>query len=246
MVVGIRAVRQIEQKTRTLGKPLPWLRAALCWSPVRYDCATNKQHKLESPSPPHYVAHPILPSQCVNVICCSPFDATPSEYHIPRLNCEHGPSRGGLVVSLAHNNFTNHLPTDNDPRLPYPYKPHPHTSFIMPASAMEIVEATLFNDYEPTPEEISLVVATLTHDEERWRDRHGMFKREGYELRPRLRPGWEPSWTKSGADPMQCEDGEILPVGCFAASSSCHRDRSSGTPQACGRYPRGYWQNSLH
>lgn len=79
---------------------------------------------------------------------------------------------------------------------------------------MEIVQATLINDYEPTPEEVALVVATLTPDEEKWRDRREMLKAEGYELRPRLRPDWKPSWLESGADPLECEDGEMLPVGC--------------------------------
>lgn len=86
-------------------------------------------------------------------------------------------------------------------------------------SAMDIVNATLDDDYEPTPEEISLVVATLSDGEREWRDRHGMLKLEGYELRPRLRPGWTPSWFESGADPMKCEDGELLPVSCLVARS---------------------------
>ena len=83
----------------------------------------------------------------------------------------------------------------------------------MSASVREIVSATITNDYVPTPEEVALVVATLSPDEERWRDRHSMLKLEGYELRPRLRPGWKPSWIESGADPLECEDGELLPVG---------------------------------
>jgi len=87
-------------------------------------------------------------------------------------------------------------------------------------SAMDIVNATLDDDYMPTAEEISLVVGTLSDDEKKWRDRHGMLKHEGYELRPRLRPGWTPSWHESGADPMMCEDGEVLPVGRFADHSN--------------------------
>ena len=81
---------------------------------------------------------------------------------------------------------------------------------------MDIVDATLRDDYDPTPDEVALVIGTLTEIEEKWKDRHGMLKAEGYELRPRLQPGWKPSWIESGADPLECEDGEILPVGHFA------------------------------
>jgi len=56
-----------------------------------------------------------------------------------------------------------------------------------------------------------LVAAELSTSEKKWRDRHAMLKLEGYELRPRLRPGWIPSWLDSGADPLECEDGELLP-----------------------------------
>ena len=81
---------------------------------------------------------------------------------------------------------------------------------------MNIVDATLRDDYEPTPEEVALVVGTLSDIEEKWRDRHEMLKAEGYELRPRLRPGWKPSWIESGVNPLDCEDGEMLPAGYFA------------------------------
>ena len=106
---------------------------------------------------------------------------------------------------------------------------------------MEIVDATLREDYEPTSEEVALVVGALSHNEKKWRDRHGMLKLEGYELRPRLRPGWKPSWLESGADPLDCEDGEILPVGCFVDQNIRHCDKLVATLQACGCYPRGYW-----
>lgn len=76
---------------------------------------------------------------------------------------------------------------------------------------MDIVERTLHGGHTSTPEQIALVLNVLTSDEEKWRDRHPMLKAEGYELRPRLRPGWKPSWIESGKDPFECEDGEILP-----------------------------------
>ena len=83
------------------------------------------------------------------------------------------------------------------------------------AKAMDVVRATLLDNHDPTPEEVALVVGTLSPEEEKWRDRHGMFKLEGYDFRPRLRPDWKPSWLESGDDPLECEDGEFLPVGWF-------------------------------
>ena len=86
---------------------------------------------------------------------------------------------------------------------------------IMSRSVMDIVDAALRNEYVATPEENALIFATLSPDEEKWRDRHVMLKEEGYELRPRLRPDWKPSWFESGANPLECEDSEVLPVGFF-------------------------------
>ncbi|KAJ3474984.1 hypothetical protein NLI96_g12133 [Meripilus lineatus] len=39
-----------------------------------------------------------------------------------------------------------------------------------------------------------------------WRDRYEMFLSHGYQLRPRLRPGWVPSWVANGKRPLQSED----------------------------------------
>ncbi|KAL5530897.1 hypothetical protein ACEPAG_3773 [Sanghuangporus baumii] len=47
----------------------------------------------------------------------------------------------------------------------------------------------------------------LNKDEEWWRDQHSLLKEHGYELRPRFRPGWKPSWTRRKKDPVLCEDG---------------------------------------
>ena len=86
----------------------------------------------------------------------------------------------------------------------------------MSRPVMDIVDAALRSGYEPTLEEDALIFATLSSDEKKWRDRHAMLKQEGYELRPRLRPDWKPSWLESGADPLKCEDSMVLPVGPFA------------------------------
>ena len=80
-------------------------------------------------------------------------------------------------------------------------------------SADEIINATLRHDHLPTTEEISIVLSRLTNAEIKWRDRAEMLEKEGYVLRPRLRPGWTPSWLESGRNPLGCEDGELLPVG---------------------------------
>lgn len=47
----------------------------------------------------------------------------------------------------------------------------------------------------------------LSNTEEWWRDHHGLLVDHGYELRPRFRPGWIPSWTRNKKDPLLCEDG---------------------------------------
>ena len=101
---------------------------------------------------------------------------------------------------------------------------------------MEIVERTLRHSQEATPEEIAQVCAALSPEEEKWRDRHPMLKDEGYELRPRLRPGWKPSWIESGESPLKCEDGVILPVGCSQPLPTLRSDKPAATPPACGRH----------
>ena len=45
-----------------------------------------------------------------------------------------------------------------------------------------------------------------------WRDRQPFLESKGYMLRPRLRPGWTPSWLATGEDYEFCEDACRLPV----------------------------------
>ena len=54
-------------------------------------------------------------------------------------------------------------------------------------------------------------VELLPH-ERAWMERHQILLEQGFQLRPRFRPGWQPSWTGSGGNAIQCEDGEILRV----------------------------------
>ncbi|VDB85818.1 unnamed protein product [Peniophora sp. CBMAI 1063] len=55
-------------------------------------------------------------------------------------------------------------------------------------------------------------LAELYPSEIRWRDRQIFLQSKGYLLRPRLRPGWTPSWLSNGKHPMKCEDGIALPA----------------------------------
>ena len=68
------------------------------------------------------------------------------------------------------------------------------------------------DDPDAILQEISELLSTLRNNEMKWRDRHEMLDKEGYVLRPRLQPGWTPSWLQSGKSPLECEDGEPLPV----------------------------------
>ncbi|KAB5588852.1 Pkinase domain-containing protein [Ceratobasidium theobromae] len=58
----------------------------------------------------------------------------------------------------------------------------------------------------PAPGELSGV-------EKRWVSWQPYLLSQGYQLRPRYRPGWVPSWISSGANPYDCEDSiNSLPV----------------------------------
>ena len=45
-----------------------------------------------------------------------------------------------------------------------------------------------------------------------WRDRYDLLLSRGYQLRPRLRPGWVPSWTTNGKGVWFCEDSAYIMV----------------------------------
>ncbi|KLO08628.1 hypothetical protein SCHPADRAFT_916894 [Schizopora paradoxa] len=46
----------------------------------------------------------------------------------------------------------------------------------------------------------------LSNGEKFWRDTQPFLLKHGYELRPRFRPGWIPSWRSTGESPVYCED----------------------------------------
>ena len=50
-------------------------------------------------------------------------------------------------------------------------------------------------------------------DEVFWRDRYDWLKDAGYQLRPRYKPDWIPSWRTSNQNPFYAEDGIAAPVG---------------------------------
>ncbi|KAL5492866.1 hypothetical protein ACEPAI_4314 [Sanghuangporus weigelae] len=54
---------------------------------------------------------------------------------------------------------------------------------------------SLFQDYEQ-----------LNNHERWWMERADFLESRGYRLRPRFRPGWVPSWQKSGQNPFDFED----------------------------------------
>lgn len=59
----------------------------------------------------------------------------------------------------------------------------------------------------------------LSEAEKRWVSFQPYLLSKGYELRPRYRPGWIPSWRASGAHPLDCEDSaDSLPVRVLDAT----------------------------
>jgi hypothetical protein len=57
---------------------------------------------------------------------------------------------------------------------------------------------------------------TLAEHEIAWRDRQPFLESKGYMLRPRLRPGWTPSWIRTGTYWRRAEDSAPLPVSANA------------------------------
>ena len=57
---------------------------------------------------------------------------------------------------------------------------------------------------------------TLVMAERWWRDRYTEIEKQGYRLRPRYHPHWEPSWAKTGKDFRTAEDGQATIV-CVVA-----------------------------
>jgi hypothetical protein len=67
---------------------------------------------------------------------------------------------------------------------------------------MSTTPSRSFRDARPP----SLAPEKLWDAEKRWVSLQPYLLSKGYELRPRYRPDWVPSWTLTGADPDDCED----------------------------------------
>ncbi|KAL5632843.1 hypothetical protein ACGC1H_005704 [Rhizoctonia solani] len=65
----------------------------------------------------------------------------------------------------------------------------------------------------------SLAPEELSEVEKRWVSFQPYLLSKGYQLRPRYRPGWTPSWKSTSLDPISCEDsGNTLPVRTLDAT----------------------------
>jgi hypothetical protein len=73
-------------------------------------------------------------------------------------------------------------------------------------------------------------IGTLFDSESWWRDQYYEIENQGYTLRPRYHPDWEPSWKKSRKDFFTVEDGQptLVSVVCpmlsmltFASVANC-------------------------
>lgn len=53
----------------------------------------------------------------------------------------------------------------------------------------------------------------LYPNEIRWAEYYEYLLGKGYQLRPRFRPGWVPSWKDKNLDPHECEDSWSRLVG---------------------------------
>ncbi|CAE6507625.1 unnamed protein product [Rhizoctonia solani] len=66
---------------------------------------------------------------------------------------------------------------------------------------------------------ISLVPEELSEVERFWVSYQPYLLSKGYQLRPRYRPGWVPSWEDTNLDPISCEDSDnALPIRTLDAT----------------------------
>ncbi|KAI9438640.1 kinase-like domain-containing protein [Lactarius indigo] len=65
--------------------------------------------------------------------------------------------------------------------------------------------------HERTPLRLGGPYQSLSPDEITWRDLQPFLESKGYMLRPRLRPGWSPSWLMTGTYWRRAEDSAPLP-----------------------------------
>ena len=67
-------------------------------------------------------------------------------------------------------------------------------------------------------------IGTLFRSEVWWRDHYDDIKLCGFQLRPRYRPGWVPSWRESNKDFFSVEDGQPCLVSAVLSVVSALAD----------------------
>lgn len=87
---------------------------------------------------------------------------------------------------------------------------------------------------------------TLYGHEITWRDRQPFLESRGYMLRPRLRPGWTPSWLRTGAYFLRAEDSVPLPVCRNDLTRNVSHLSDLEPPIAGRRDPYFGWQAGIH
>lgn len=60
----------------------------------------------------------------------------------------------------------------------------------------------------------------LSDTEKEWRDRSEFLEARGYQLRPRFRKGWKPSWFGTDLNPYDCEDSYVVIVSLIQTATN--------------------------
>lgn len=82
----------------------------------------------------------------------------------------------------------------------------------MATKPLPVAESSSMQAQNHIPHPVPLRPEQLSSHEVVWRDRQPFLESKGYMLRPRLRPGWTPSWLATGKPRFYCEDFARLPV----------------------------------
>ncbi|KAI0310990.1 hypothetical protein OF83DRAFT_1088003 [Amylostereum chailletii] len=90
-----------------------------------------------------------------------------------------------------------------------PIAPPPNTLSMQNTVHSQYPSSPAAPHYVGDPDDI---FGKLFANERQWRDRQLFLESKGYMLRPRLRPGWTPSWKTSKKSPLRCEDCLALPA----------------------------------
>ncbi len=85
-------------------------------------------------------------------------------------------------------------------------------------------------DHSSDPMHCDHLDGGLVNAEFFWRDHYKFLEDNGYRLRPRYSPDWEPSWIKFKKDPSECEDGYCQLVSSLLQLSLCGCHHTKATP----------------